>query len=144
MRENALSTRLHTSATTWQLVTALMARIPLLGSWFTWLLSGTPRPKSTEAEYSGNPNDYLDRFVNAVNAFSHWPAFGVNWVQGVVKKQGLEKAIESITRVLVEDSMGYQKTKSFHKADKKEIADHLLANEKYMRAARKHWGKFAV
>ena len=58
-----------------------------------------------------------------------------------MKKNGVEDGITEITKALVDDSLGYQKTKHFQANEKKEIVDYLLENEKYTSVAREHFEK---
>ena len=59
------------------------------------------------------------------------------------KKNGLEDGIAEITKVFVDDSLVYQKTKYFQANEKEEIVDYLLENEKYTSVARGHFEKLA-
>ena len=69
--------------------------------------------ESSSSLYSGSPVDYLDKFVMTVNYFPSWPAAGVNWAKDIIKKKGVEGGIVEITKALVDDTLGYQKTKKF-------------------------------
>jgi len=90
------------------------------------------------SNYSGKPEDYLERFVNAVYAISDWPSVGKSWARGIMLQESIpEKGISKITKELVKDSYNYSKTKEFKKEEQQEIADFLLSNEKYMQTAKK-------
>ena len=55
----------------------------------------------------------------------------------------MEDGIAEITKVFVDDSLVYQKTKYFQANEKEEIVDYLLENEKYTSVARGHFEKLA-
>merc|ERR1711915_748847 len=38
-----------------------------------------------EGNYSGEPGDYLDKFVDSINFFPGWPASGKTWAKSVMK-----------------------------------------------------------
>ena len=110
-------------------ISGLLRKTPVL-KWFI--------PGSTEVPvYSGSPSDYLPRFVAVINYFPSWPAHAKKWAQGKMKSNGVEKGIVTITKELVNDTLNYQKTKTFKADEKKEIVDYLLGNEKYMSSARR-------
>ena len=48
----------------------------------------------------------------------------------------LDKGIEEITKVVVDDKYGYQGTQSFEDGEKKAILNHLANNEEYMSLSR--------
>jgi hypothetical protein len=85
------------SASTWQLLVALLQKVPLFGSVVAWLL-GTGGGTMGHEPYSGNPDDYLERFVQVVEGFSGWPSFAVSLIKGEMKNKGVDKGIEAITR----------------------------------------------
>lgn len=106
-----------------------------------YFLFGYEKKKNTS--YSGKPDDYVDKFVMLVDIFPQWPSNGIAWVKNEMKKAGeAKKGIATITKVIVDDQMGYHGTKLFQSNEKKEITDNLLSNEKFMKTAMKHWGKF--
>lgn len=118
-------------------IIGILRKIPVL-NWFVG-----PGTQGANA-YTGSPDDYLDRFVTAINWFPSWPAFAKSWAKGVMKKHAkLEDGIAEITKALVDDAMGKQKTKSFENGQKKEIVDFLLSNESFLKAATKHLEKLA-
>uniref|UniRef100_A0A7S2HHY3 Uncharacterized protein n=1 Tax=Helicotheca tamesis TaxID=374047 RepID=A0A7S2HHY3_9STRA len=117
------------NASAWELSKALF-----------WRVLGYGGATATKASpYSGNPEDYLEKFITVVNTYPSWPSFATKWVKSQMDK-GLDKGIQQITVELVNDQMGFQKTKHFETSEKKEISDLLLSNEKYMEAAKKHFG----
>lgn len=137
------------TASLFSLILAILYKLPFVGSFFAYidimkyLLNG---PSTTKSLYSGKPDDYHNQFVQAVDYYPSWPGFAKNWVKSTMNKSGdkVDEGITIITKVLVDDAMGYQKTKSFAKDQKKEIVDYLLASEKYMGVARKHFENLAA
>ena len=117
-------------------ITGLLQKTPVL----KWFVAGSTRKAPV---YSGTPSDYLVKFVATINYFPMWPAHAKTWAKGVMKSNGVEKGIFMVTKELVNDTMNYQKTKTFKVNEKKEIVDFLLENEKYMSVARKHLGELA-
>lgn len=111
----------------------LLQKIPLLNWFIADSAFGTQAPA-----YTGSPADYLDRFVVAINYFPSWPPEAVNWAKGVMKKNGVKDGIYEITRELVNDSLNYQKTKTFTVDEKMEIVDFLLDNAKYTSISMKY------
>jgi len=99
-----------------------------------------------KSNYTGNPKDYLDQFVNTVDLYPSWPTFAQNWVQKQMKQGGkeAEKGIAAITKELVNDVMGYQKTKSFAIDEKEEIVSFLLTNPDFNKVAKKHWSALVL
>ena len=135
------SQRAVETASIFQLLYALLRKVPLVGT-LVGLLFGTG-PSTPAAKYSGKPEDYLTQFVNAINYFPAWPSFGKTWAEGEMKKApSVNEGIAVITRALVQDTMGYQKTKHFKQQEKKAISTYLLSNEAYMAVAKKHLGQF--
>jgi len=106
------------------------------------LLTGKALGGGTNPEYSGNPEDYVAQCVNSVNAWPHWPEVAKTWARGVmVKHKKVEDGIAEITWAMVDDQGNHQKMKAFKRSEKKEILDHLMNNEKYMKAAMKIFGE---
>ena len=60
------------------------------------------------------------------------------WVERLVKSEGAEKAVVTITRTMVADSQGYAGTTKFTVEQKEQIVHALLADDSYMSEARKH------
>ncbi|CAB9517484.1 expressed unknown protein [Seminavis robusta] len=124
-----------TSASFLQLVLAILAKLPLVGSIFGHFIGLA----TATAEYTGNPPDYSDRFITAFEAFDSWPQFGKSWVKTTMKQsKTVQAGIETITQAVVDDAMGYQKTKNLPSKAKAEIAEFLLGNDKYMQLCQKH------
>lgn len=105
---------------------------------FGFLVFGKSKEKSN---YSGNPKDYLDQFLKTVDSYPSWPTFAQTWVKGQMKQGGKEpeKGIAAITKELVNDTMGYQKTKNFATGEKEEIVKFLLADPDFTKVSKKHW-----
>merc|ERR1712174_109258 len=97
---------------------------------------------TNEEKYSGKPEDYLDRFLNAVNYLPDWPADGKDWAKSIMNdnKNDPDEGIAEIMKVMVNDDGNYQNTKTFDTNEKKEIVEYLLNNEAFMEAARKQFG----
>ncbi|GFH55731.1 hypothetical protein CTEN210_12207 [Chaetoceros tenuissimus] len=94
----------------------------------------TKRPKPV---YSGNPHDYLHKFVDAVNYYSYWSRFEKSWVEKTMaRSKTAEEGIFIITKGLVDDDDNYFKTKYFHAIEKKEIVVFLMASETFMDKAK--------
>ena len=105
------------------------------------------------SNYSGNPKDYNQIFVDAVNFYAHWPPEGKTWAKSTMKAaataakknltdnedNGLKGGIKVITDRLVLDETGANGTQYFSEKAKAEITSHLLSDEKYMAAAKKHF-----
>lgn len=131
-----LDTSMLESVSAWQLLLALLAKLPFVGRLFqvSW---GTGAPY----KYTGNPKDYVARFVQAVDYFPSWPSTGVSWVRTEMKRAStVEAGIAVITKALVDDALHYQKTKHLQKNEKAEIVKALLENDRYMTVAKKHFG----
>ena len=70
-----------------------------------------------------------------------WPAFAKTYVRNVIKKANdYDEGVRDMTKLLVDDSMGYQKTKTFDNSEKKEICVYLLSHEPYMAEVKNHFG----
>eukprot|EP00586_Coscinodiscus_wailesii_P005426 CAMPEP_0172486458 /NCGR_PEP_ID=MMETSP1066-20121228/15037_1 /TAXON_ID=671091 /ORGANISM="Coscinodiscus wailesii, Strain CCMP2513" /LENGTH=454 /DNA_ID=CAMNT_0013252427 /DNA_START=82 /DNA_END=1446 /DNA_ORIENTATION=+ len=134
-----LSANTFDDASVLDLIMALVLKIVP----FVYLLFGHKNNRITQ--YSGKPDDYLDKFVTVVDYFPQWPSYGVVWVKNEMKRAGeAKKGIAAITKVIMDDQMGYNGTKAFRPDEKKEIADYLVGNERFMKTAMKHWGTFIL
>jgi len=120
---------------TWNILEELFNRI--ISLWSFGLLGKSSRKSS----YTGKPEDYLEQFITLVNSYPKWPSFAKQWISGQMKGEDIESGIAKITQELVNDSMGYQKTRGFTAEEKKEIVDFLLANPEYSKVSKKHWSE---
>jgi len=124
------------SASFLQLFAALLCKLPLIGRLFGIVFGSFLNQvgSSSQEEYSGNPQDYSSRFVTAIGMYESWPAFAKAWVkQQMGKHKTAQEGIEAITKTIVDDKMGYQKTQYLSSEAKKEIVSFLLQDDEYMR-----------
>mmetsp|Transcript_38244 Transcript_38244/g.92532 ORF Transcript_38244/g.92532 Transcript_38244/m.92532 type:complete len:445 (+) Transcript_38244:749-2083(+) len=97
-------------------------------------LSGT---SGEVAPYTGSPKDYEDRFFNGIKYFRYWPKYAQTWAKGIMAGyETPEDGVKEVTKHLVDDATGYNKTKGFKKTEKNEIVEYLVNNERYMKAAK--------
>jgi len=131
-----LAAGMTATTSVWKLLLALVSKIPLL----SWLLS-IEQPPSPTLTYSGNPEDYLARFVSALKLFDVWPAAGKLYVKNMFQNaKDYDTGLLEITKLLVDDSTGYNNTKSFTWMEKKAIITCLLSHEPYLEQVKQHLG----
>jgi len=116
-----------------QIACALLAKVPLVGRLFAVDGGGDAGPR-----FSGDPEDYVARFKGAIEHIDVWPSFAKEWAKNVMRTNGEAGSIAALTRELVNDSMGYQKTRHYSREDKQKIVEHLLESDGYMASAKKH------
>mmetsp|Transcript_36237 Transcript_36237/g.66574 ORF Transcript_36237/g.66574 Transcript_36237/m.66574 type:complete len:456 (-) Transcript_36237:169-1536(-) len=129
------------SASVLELFLAICRKLPLVGGLFGRLLDGylTGKAKVAPIKYSGNASDYLDRFVKALDAFPSWHKSSNTWAKVQMKRQKTARGgIEGITTTLVEDQLGFQKTRNFSQQAKAEIVTALLESDKYMEVCKRY------
>ncbi len=105
---------------------------------FTYLKKWMIPPKKP---YSGNPEDYLKKFVGVVKYINFWPAQALTWARNTVNSgDSIDDGIKALTYALVKDDLGYNGTKSFTASQKGEIVNFLVKNEEYTNMVKKNFG----
>lgn len=123
-----LAAGMTATTSVWKLLLALVSKIPLM----SWLLS-IEQPPSPTLTYSGNPEDYLARFVSALKLFDVWPETGKLYVTNMFQNaEDFSAGLLEITKLLVDDSAGFHNTKNFTSMEKKAIITCLLSHEPYL------------
>merc|ERR1712232_1140360 len=62
-------------------------------------LIGKNSSNGNKSNFSGNPEDYVDQFINVVESYPTWPSFAKSWVSGQMKNNGnVEEGIAKITK----------------------------------------------
>lgn len=125
------------SASPWQLLTALVSR-PFLSLMkkmgINLLEDGASNAKST---YSGNPEDYLEKFMDIYNKYDQWPSVSKTWAGMEMKKvETAESGIRVITKACVGDEWGIMQTKAFTADEKEAIVNYLMNNSDYINLAK--------
>jgi len=100
------------------------------------------RPKKAST-YSGNPKDYMHRFIGAVKLFPQWPAFAKVWAKGEMSKHGKKAGVEEVTKTIVKDQGAHHGTKDFTSDQHAELAKALLESAEYMQIMAEHFAPLA-
>merc|ERR1712176_1501242 len=130
-----------TTLSTWNLLKELIMRLILFWSFGMIGRFNSEGRNGNNSTFTGNPEDYRDQFVKVVESYPSWPTMAKRWLEGQMKGGDIEAGISKITTELVNDSLGYQRTKNFTSKEKKQIVEFLLADPTFSKAARKHWSK---
>ncbi|VEU39626.1 unnamed protein product [Pseudo-nitzschia multistriata] len=137
-------------ASSGQLLKALLGRIPLLGERilapafaalcaFVGMLVRRHPPKTMpNLPYSGNPEDYFDRFLREMQALPSQPQFVIDDVRTRIDGCGEIEGIQLVTQNLVDDRNQKNGTAALRAIEKQEVVAYLLHNEQYMAVSRKH------
>ena len=136
------------SASVLNLLKTLIKRIPIVGAFLVFLLdqgialykfATTKRMKNLP--YTGNPDDYVDRFLHEVEEFPSQPKFMLDFAKAKMQGRDELEGIQLFTQTLVDDTFHKNGTAAFREIEKKEVVAYLIKNEKYLTVAKKHLGK---
>jgi len=84
----------------------------------------------------GKLEAYKSKIHQAIMGYPSWPQQGKSWAEGVIKAEGGEKGIATITWTIVDDEGDFLKFKNFSTDQKREILKVLLADDAYMSMAK--------
>merc|ERR1712032_872658 len=89
------------SASFFELVLALLRKIPVLGFLFQFRF-GDVKAGKKESSYSGNPDEYVKKFIVTVSAYSSWPKAGKDWALSQMRTAStVEKFCSMVTQLIL-------------------------------------------
>ena len=97
--------------------------------------------QNKKTPYSGNPEDYFDRFLREMEMFTSQPKFVHSDAKSRLEGHEENEGIQLVTENLVEDKLHKHGTATLREIEKREVVAYLLKNEQYMAVAKKHLGK---
>ena len=130
------------------LLKTIIERIPVVGVFIVFLLNQAialykfvTTKKMKNLPYTGNPEDYVDRFFHEIEDFPSQPKFVLDYAKSKLQGRDESEGIQLFTKALVDDTFHKNGTATFREIEKKEVVACLIKNEKYMMVAKKHLGK---